>query len=415
MLGEVSVNSLRPRPWKDSDADSIVSDLAIPGFDVRDPSKIQQWGTSQIFLEPEVEPEEVASSLERNWWPLLVDNQVEFEIFDYQGDSVKVSPEAREELQPYIGAWKSLNNSAEELEQSELLDLTLSGTSTPAGRLCMLADTSAGGWSYKDPETNRSLIALVREGMIISYQEFPKDRALPAPFVRGVYKVTRDHDGEVEKQLRAVEPPLHNYWYIRHKSMDRASIKTANDVYTQLRDSMIDFRKKFVEEQERQTTDLALFDDLLSVKGENKVIGPIKPPPPPPGDDWSILSEGASVAAVDATFRRAEAKRKVVLKTHKEPQKVLIKYGWEVLVDSGRWEKEPTLEGPSVKLPAGFTQTVRGEISGLLKPGEPVVLAWTSAGYSELWTLRPYVQVLRDPELTEDKSIINGDGGEAND
>ena len=55
----------------------------------------------------------------------------------------------------------------------------------------MTSDAREDGWSYEAPETNASLVALVRNDMVIAYQHFPLKQRSKVPFVRGVFLVDR--------------------------------------------------------------------------------------------------------------------------------------------------------------------------------------------------------------------------------
>jgi hypothetical protein len=410
LYGDSTGGGSRPSPYQNEAADIIVSNLNIPGFSVRDASNHDNWGTSQIFIEPIVNPMAVASALERNWWPKIVNQEAVFEVFDYDGQPVEVSPTENPSLKPFIRCLEiSADPSTIEVDYEETGKLSVTGGTV--GRYALAVDVSENGWSLQEPESNRSMVALIRDGMLISYQKLPRAKNLPQPFVRGIYEVSRDLDGESAELLRQVEPPLHNFWRTKHDAMDKAGLKLAQDVYNNLTDLMIAFREKFVEELVKQAVDLELFDEFLSVDGSTSVIKP-PPPPPPPPSDWEILSDGGTIEQFDDLSRWAKASRIVRLKQEKPEQTVRIEFGWKVEADNGKLELESALFRNLVSVPRGFRQISPGVLMGNLIPGKDVKLAWTSNPYQEMWTLQPFVQVTR---LDED--LIIGDlpnSGEVN-
>lgn len=408
LYGDSTGAGIRPSPYVNDNADKIVSNLDIPGFEVRDASAHDNWGTSQIFIEPIVDPKAVAAALERNWWPKIVNQEVVFEVFDYDGQPVEVRPSENSSLKPFIRCLQiSADPSTADVDFEEAGKLSIARANV--GRYALAVDVSDNGWSLQEPESNRSIIALIRDGMIISYQKLPKAKNLPQPFVRGIYEVSRDLDGEEAELLRQVEPPLHNFWRTKHDAMDRAGLRLAQGIYEKLTDLMVDFRSKFVEELVKQAVDLELFDELLSVDGSTMVVSP-PPPPPPPPSDWEILSNGGSIEQFDDLSRWAKASRTVRLKQDKPEQTVRIEFGWKVEADNGKLELESALLRNLRSVPVGFRQISPGVLIGNLIPGREVILNWTSNPYQEMWTLQPFVQVARlDEELIIGGSPNTGD------
>jgi hypothetical protein len=395
LFGEKTTIDSRPEPFTNDAADEIVRSLSLPGFEVRDAKDSMNWGTSQIFLEPVVTAEEVRESIERNWWPLLLDEAVEFEVIDERGESLEVDPGSRRYLEPFLRGWKLLRREIEvvaEIERIEELEIAKVGT---AGTLCLLMNMDDDGWSKRDPETNRSIVALIRDGMIISYQKFPRHRNLPEPFVRGVYEVSSVNGNDVTELLRQVEPPLHNYWHVKHEAMDKKALGLAAQIYERITTNVREFRALFVEELVKQSVDLPLFDEMLSVAGGKRSSSTTPPPPPPPPSDWSILDEGASVQEFDEVSRWAKATRTIKLKQGLTPQFIEVRFGWKVEGDNGKLEEEKKLFRKTEFLSKGFVEIEPGHAQGLLSPGKDLSITWYSNPYTELWTLQPFVQVTR--------------------
>jgi hypothetical protein len=307
-----------------------------------------------------------------------------------------VNPNQKPYLAPFIRGWGLLGGKEVVDDENETVQAVSAPKHDKAGKLALMMDFTETGWSKRDPETNRSLVALIRDGMLISYQKFPKSRNLTEPFVRGVYSVSSKDDQELAELLRQVEPPLHNYWNTKHEAMDKAALNLAQSVYETISISVREFRSRFVEEMVKQSVDLALFDEMLSVSGGSRSNRKVEPPPPPPSKtDWTILDEGASVREFDESTRYAVAERSVTLKPNRTEQMVQITFGWKVEGDSGKLEQEDGLFRRTEFVSKGFSETQSGVIVGTLKPGVSIKMKWSSKPYSEMWTLQPFVQVTK--------------------
>ena len=401
LLGDSSVDGVRPEPFVNDEADYCVEELAIPGFVTRDSSKADNWGTSQIFLDPGVQPHEVMEALVRNWWPLIQDQFADFEVIGYSGESEypDLSADKWKQLRPFFDCYSVMNGIDLDVDLELEQKVVKVNGNQPAGQLCLAADVRDGGWSYDEPESNRSIIALVREGMLIQYRQVPQGN-LPAPFIRGLLNVTRSNAGEIESHLRGVEPPLHNYWNTSNKAMQRESVSIAKQVHRTLNESLVEFRQKYVNETERKATDLTLFDEMISIVGNDKAIAVVQPPVGPKPifqDDWAILSISAHVFEV-GDKRKAEAVRQVKLRPGRASQQLVVETGWEVRGDS-KWEPEPRLNSgvAEFSLKTGPTSrqltATENKISLQMTEADVLIVSWTSKAYGEPWTLRPFVKV----------------------
>ena len=148
----------------------------------------------------------------------MVDSGAEFTVTDLSGVNVPVDPETRPELKLFIENYKIIKNQKlgyvrdangavidpitgltiekEKVVREDLIEeVTCSSTGQDAvGTLGLSIDCSAGGWSYKDRDSNWTIVALVRDGMIIEYETFPRQRKGSSPFVRGVFVTSSDQN-----------------------------------------------------------------------------------------------------------------------------------------------------------------------------------------------------------------------------
>ncbi len=400
MIGAPLENgATRPRPLEDQDADHAVESMGIGGFETRGPSEL---GTTYMFVEPKITAAHVAESLARNWWPVIVQGLAEFEVIDETGASIKIA--FPDEIKPFIQAfnatedhkveWGSENASPGELA-TIVRDLKFIDE-TPLGTLKLAVDfTPTTGWSRVEPETNYSIVALVREGMLVSYQHFPRSKRHTPPFVRGVFFVDRANHPVSEEKLRIVETPLHNKWQESNQSLDALSMKYASEVYKQVGDFVEAFREEQMKDEVRREIDLEMFSEGLSVTGGKKVVTP-PPPPPLESTPWSMLNVSGRLEDLGEGSRKAISTRTLQLSSNwNEEHEVEVALGWEVLEDGARWvEASDKLFANTFKVDGSFvpvqgkSRTFRGRITST-----PKVFTWESNGYKELWTLRPYMKV----------------------
>jgi len=391
----------RPVPLDNADADAVLQDLGIPFFTPRSSGDVAELGTSQVFIEPSVSPSDIAWAIERNWWPLLEDGNAHFEVFDYEGNEIEIAPDRRRELQPFISAYRTLRGTNPPRRSETMQELSESMESrvlrAALGKLCLVADTGDAGWSWEDRETNRTLVALIRNGMIIEYETFPRHRADPPPFIRGVFVVDSATEPEAEKHLRLVEPPLHNFWHT-DKSRSPESAEVAEEVYIELTKKVREFKRRFREVLPPNDNQFQIFGEVFNVPDQvvaTKPPGPAVNPPPPTKDPWENQSVEAQLEVVDVEggLIRAAASRALSLKDDflLDNFPVVIRVGWEVLEDGGRWAVSHDLDCEVNAKTSLLRREGDAFVGQLVK--EPFVVEWKSNPYSSLWTVRPFVLI----------------------
>lgn len=400
MIGaELEQGAIRPKPFENEAADSVVRELALEGLGVRD-SQLNR-GTTYVFLDHSTSPEEVAESIARNWWPLMLDNGADFEVIRADGSEQPVV--FGENLLPFISAYQCEGSQAvadwSGAEVGALATRVEALTTTAAPKLALgemklaIDLRTVVGWSRKDPDNNMSIVALIRDGMIISYQQFPKVRKLAAPFVRGTFTVSSEKHPEAADYLRMVEPPLHNRWQDEKRDLDPNGRRIAKDVYSSLNDHVRTFREEYVASTPTDEQDFEMFRENLSLTGGRRIVG--RPDPLKKKTPWAMLSDTASVEDNNDGRRYAKASRSLQLSNLGMPSHpVTVQIGWEILEDN-RWvAAEDFLETPIVAqqgwvLEDGSNNIFRGTVEH-----KPAIFSWKSKPYRELWTLRPYMKVL---------------------
>jgi hypothetical protein len=397
-MGGVDSNSSRPRPLDDDDAHEAVESFSLEAFKVREKNDL---GTTYVFVEPTITPEQVAESLMRNWWPAIHKGDATFEIIDAQGETI-VLPDL-DEIKPFTEVFAETESRYVKWSSPDAVNskpaihvetLTMPGVER-LGTLKLGVDfRPTVGWSRLEPEKNMSIVALVREGMLISYQPFPRTGRLKSPFVRGVFEVRKDLEPAAEKLLRSLEPPLHNKWQDRNPNLRSEAKAVGAKVYELINARVNEFHAAQLEEEKKREIDLELFTEAFSVTGTRKLVDP-PPPPPPTSTPWSLLNESAAVKDAGNGLREAYANRTIQLASNfPSPHEVEMRIGWEVLED-GKWvEATHLLGGDAPTEPQGFTRSSVNDwtFTGLVTSTATHV-TWTTRPYRELWTLRPYMNV----------------------
>ena len=406
LLGHDTEGSFRPEPFVDSEADDLAASLVLPGFESRKTPDGLKTGTSLLFVDPQAAPQEIADALARNWWPILLEGLVEFEVFDENG--VKIEITIPDELKPFVDAYEAEeSNEVEDWESATgpafLCRDLITHKLGPSGKLSLAIDLRPGvGFSRSNPEKNWSLVALIRDGMIIKYQQAPsKSQSDNAPFVRGVLVVNSKEHAASESALRKIEPPLHNNWPVQREGMDSETVKHSVEIWSLLKKNVEDFKREYSSNIPDSDQDLPLFRELLGITGGSAVQP--GPGPTPTTSPVSLLNNKATIEEGSREgMRIARAKRNIALRKGLDFDSlaVEIEIGWEV-DEGGKWQDATD------QLLASITEVAEGFEAKDSRPnvfvGElganEISFGWTTRDYRDLWTLRPYMRVTAAEEV----------------
>lgn len=423
---EGSQDSDLPRPFRNQDAENLVKRLAIPGFNPRGNGAEALRGTSYVFIDPMITPEECLEALVRNWWPAIDRKAASFEVFD--GDkklSIEEELTKREELTPFRQLLDQ-ETSIEILKDSwNLAESAAVHVSNPkldscegqvAGALKVSIDLRPGkGFSQRDPDKNRSVICYVRDHMVICYTSHYRENAKDhPPFVRGLFEVSVRQNPISQMHLRNSEPAVHNSWQIEADKVGQEAAKHARAVRDEIRIVVNGFKAKYEKTMPTSEVDLPVFRELLSVNASSGLITP--PPPPPPKSPLSLLDVRAHVEDVGSGFRVAKAIRSLQTSTSASLSEypVQVSLSWEVLGDKGVWtEWISPFETKKTFVPEKFSvDDATGLISGVVTK-DAAKFEFESRPYSDLVTVRPVMRIVQMSETLEQDSptMEGGDGG----
>ena len=399
LLGALDVSAPsfldRLQPLENEEANGFIEKLGIPGLEVRRRGELADLGTTYLIVEPSFDANDLALAIERNWWPLLkkVDNKIT--VTDVHGNIVPVQPEERVELRPFLAAASLAEGAVDPRAQGDsITELTVQGHSV--GTLALTSDDSEDGWSYKDPDENRTLVALVRNDMVIAYEPFPRKQRQKGPFLRGVLTVDREKNAKAGDLLRMSEPHLHNEWQTKESNAVPAdSAKFAAAVLADIQKGVGALRATLKDEPAQVARRFSVFSKVFS---EGKAPSVTKPPTPKPARRPYEI-KGASKAAIDAdpnnpTMVRATTSVEVTIAPHHVTSKgvnsmeVEIALGWLVSEESGMVSDPSLLDLGSVIPPPGFTpKAPNSHIYVGTISTSPVKFTWGTVYFPDDWRI----------------------------
>lgn len=395
----------RFRPLENAEADRFIERLAVPGLAVRRDGDPTALGTSYLIVEPSFSADDLVAALERNWWPLLGQGRTRIAVHDYDGEELDLAPQDRDELRPFLRAQALATGSMEPRERGDAV-APITVRDVDVGTLALTSDDSENGWSYADPDHNRTLVALVRNDMVIAYEPFPRKQRQKGPFLRGTLLVHQAGDSAAGELLRMSEPHLHNEWQTEvGNAVPKESAEFAAATLAAVQKRVGALRSSLKEQEVQVARRFAVFSRVFS---EGKAPS-VTPPPPPPRLSRPFRITGASnkhLAAnpADPTLIRAQSTVNLSL-TEKELRRserlaVTVTLGWRVMEERGAVPDPTLLDPSSLVVPAGFVRTseqpptFRGWLTA-----EPQAFTWSSNFFPDDWRIAPDpVVVSIDPE-----------------
>ena len=390
------------RPLEDSEAHDFINQLDIDSVAPRDPDVPAQLGTTYVIVEPSFEPADLGLALERNWWPLLERDVARISVCGYEGEDVPLVPWSRPELVPFLEAGQLALGGRDPRERGD--DVTMVTTSgLDVGKLALTSDDTEDGWSYADPETNWTLVALIRNDMVIAYERFPGTKRQKGPFIRGVLIVDREENGAASELLKMSEPHLHNIWKAEPSpSVPADSAALAQAVLNRVADRVVVLRRTLKEDDHTVSTHFPVFSQFFTEGRGPSITRP--PNPPAPKRPFHIL--GGSNKRLDANMKdhtsiRAESSVDLVLTDEQLAKgnrlKVAFSPGWKVFEESGGIRDDSLLDIESIEAPDGFEKVENRYVGDLT--AVPAKFTWKTEFYPDDWQIAP------DPVVT----IINAE------
>jgi len=185
-------------PLVDESADRLAERL---GFTAR---KGTETGTTILVIDSSMDSNEIRIGIEDWWWPRLVEDRLDVEVIDAEGNATPPRPKKRIDLRPFIESYDIAQQRAvPQAGQQKFARLNKShGRELGCCGFGVVPLVDEGPIVRED---RANTVALIRAPlMVVAYQRFSQS----APFVIGSY-VASD---EVDQQLKLSEPPAHDKW-----------------------------------------------------------------------------------------------------------------------------------------------------------------------------------------------------------
>jgi hypothetical protein len=273
------------KPLENESADEFAE---LVGLKARSSKKTKDLGTTFVIVDPDIDPYELKSAIERNWWPSLVDDAgLRVQISLSNGTRIDpVAPVSDPDLGPFVAAYSLALKSADETnENSRSRNLGSYrpqdiGTNLALGRLALVADPDE--WTFPVPDyvdtidgqvPHQSMVALVRGPRMVVQYWTPRGSK---PYVRGVFIAGDD----VDDFLRQTEPKAHDKWdpRLNEPGIHPAATKIASEVLKRLASQVQEFRDSFrIPPPPTGPVNLPTLNSLMQLLSGGT-------PPPPPKD-----------------------------------------------------------------------------------------------------------------------------------
>lgn len=381
-------------PLDDKSADHCVSQLGVTDIAVRSSQRADQCGTTYIIVEPAFTAKDLVQSIERNWWPLVLKEEISISVTDTKGDDVEIAPQSQTPLIPFLQAYELIDGAKEPAKYELLKEIEVSHSikgKLESGTIALTSDTEPNGWSYSEQEDAASLVCLVRGDMVIAYQPSPPKR-WQLPFVRGVFVVDSLVNEDSAKILRLAEPHLHNSWETKDENIvspeDR---KYADELMKQIHRHVKELRTAIRGVRRPVNTQFRAFSNIFKSGKAGGVIDPR-----PKKSRWFSIQYPNGVDRINGKTDDAlalSATCVISLKgSSKNPPpdqlKIQVMLGWSVQEEGLKADTE-LLNQDKDLVPPGFTRNSNGVYEGVIKRGEELSFTWQSSEFSIDWSVAP--------------------------
>ena len=199
-------------PWIDEEAVALAQEL---GFVARQHS---ETGASILIPGTTVTIDAIRKAIELWWWPRLVSNQLDIELFEDGVAQEDARPRRRLELKPYIECFQAIEGGAS--KRIEVMDIPNGAESIGRLALRLREDAPPDEDDEEEPEDWSAIngVALIRSPrMVVEYHRGAKRGAIP-PICQGVFVASQSE--KVDNALKLSENAAHNVWDSKSERLD---------------------------------------------------------------------------------------------------------------------------------------------------------------------------------------------------
>ena len=380
-------------PFEDLEADALAEKLSFKKRTSENPSA---FGTSLLLVHPQVDPDDLKESVEKWWWPAIVDLDIDVKIIKSDGTVLHPRPATNKFVKPFLKAYDIATEKSKpsSVVQESLISAnwqSVNGIDLGSAALRVASEDELS--SDENEGGHFPQIALLRSPkMIIEYKEFERRRVA----VRGVFVASNSADSH----LKNTEPAQHSHWdKKKSKEIPEISTAVADGVYARLSSGL----RKFIDEvsppapHEKET--LAFFSEMMRGLLTGKRPGPKLPPTPSKMPIViNFLEQPTPKAYKNQIFTESKIRISTGVNATADQYKIRITVDFQILEeesDSGEdWPCHVDLVGRV----NGFEVIEKNIIEGILDKGVELEVIVKSDLYEPNWTskMKPRIEILEE-------------------
>lgn len=367
-------------PYEDKQADKLAEKL---GFQIREEGS---RGTTILIIDATVSLSDIVVGVEDWWWPRLVANRLDVEIFDPSGSLSVPRPKKNDQLKPFIEAFEVARGIAAPKQGSQALrPLNRLGEITLGTCGFVVAPLNDQGNPIVRPDRYNT-IALIRAPlMVVSYKACSET----APVVVGAFMATE----EVDAILKKSEPPAHDRWdpdsaNLRDVKGEAKSVVTA--VMSRIRDNLRRFQREAAPPAPAKQKRLSILERALGSYFRPQGMGPKAPPGPTDSPLHLIFTKQPHAIPTDDGMLKLRSVFDIYLdqQATEDQVKLQLRISCPVMEDEGQEGDDLALTVKFHGVEAETDPTDPWLYRFLMKKGEKAHFAIESENYDPAWTVR---------------------------
>ena len=278
IFGDMQLSSaggrVKPLPFVDDAADEFAKMFSISP---RSSEAINSRGTALVLLDPIIDPLSLVEELENNWWPAMVDPEINMhlEVVDFGGAVLHPQPKSREDLKPLIRAYELATQplDSEPALNERMIEVANQGVYKNVGRIGFVAVEPN---DEQGPKAIPKVLMTRGPRMIIGEVEHKfqaKNVEIYAVFA------TQASSLVVDAALRSREPYSHDRW--DYTEEEDPKYPGSQNLAKKIRETLVTEVNKFTKDMSR---DLTPESKRLNEFGKlfGKLFGDSKGTQPPP-------------------------------------------------------------------------------------------------------------------------------------
>ncbi len=367
-------------PFEDKQADKLAEKL---GFVLREGGDL---GTTILIIDATVNLADIVVGVEDWWWPRLIENKLDVEVYDPTGAVSVPRPKRNEQLKPFIEAFEITRGMATPKHGLQALRLLNRLGETTLGTCgFVVAQLNEQGSPIVRPDRCNT-VALIRAPlMVVAYKACSET----APVVVGAFMAA----DEIDLVLKKSEPPAHDRWdpdsaNLRDVKGEGKGVVTA--VMSRIKDNLKRFQREAAPPAPAKQKRLSILERALGSYFRPQGMGP-KPQPDQTASPLHLVftKQPHAIATPEGTLRlRSVFDIFLDPKATEEQMMLQLRISCPVMEDEGQEGDDLALtvifKGVEAQADPGDHRLFRFA----MKKGAKAHFAIESESYDPAWTVR---------------------------